>query len=1232
MQINKQDLKFIDFSGGITDYDMPGAPTKMRTMDNLHITSDRHVETRPGSEIHSSTTYQLGTTDPVRTLINFDEDSELLGHSAQFIYYLNPTWTSLLGPSGNEPFANNVAATQIDAAQWKSHAFFTSGVKTEPVKIYRDGSDNMQLRTAGLPEFSVSDVYTASTLLTAAIALAVQIKDRMLDHVADFGAAPALHIAEHASVDAALSALVDPTTLAELITYVGVLKTQYTAHIDDARNPYATQTYHAQLSNSDQPAFGEIKDPILNLDLDSELPDPPTTTEECITILNDIRNKYNWHTNAPITHQGADSTSAVKWGLYQVALDAIDPEAKTPVMSPNHESFIRYVNNLRGEYNLHLNTTNNRHRYLDTTLQIIAPAATTLHGAVAILALLEFYYAQHFRDANYDDIDDRFYNDGFYADNDYYVFTGDTTNGSPDIANVSPDPTDVAISPLALTGHYLARVGSSTTNPYQWDASIQPFVLTATVAAVAAGPNLIQMSVNATQTGTFAFAFAGGRAHFDVDRSAGALTSSAMAARNFLENVDLTLEDLDSLALAVEAFAAKLKAHEIGSFDELSNTELAETNQYANPAFTYYALPDSDSFTAKHYIPHSGLIGSIYFPQLALTDAPDSGQGYFEAGLDVGSFLYKFVYRYDYTVGQEDHIDFGTPSESISVSTFISPESLVAGDTDAEDPVEISSIPVLANTSTQNWDTANIKVEVHRTTNGGTVFRKLGELTNGTTTFTDSILDAENTGELLYTTGGVVGNDQPPKAKYIEILNGIALYGNYDEGSESFPNRVRQSILNDPDSCPADFYDEFDEEVTGIGSTRSNFVVFCSNSTYREEGSFDEQGRGFLRHERISDSIGCINHASIVKTDVGLFFAGNNGFYYTDGYQVMRVSSEIEPTYLSYTAGATQKSSLVGTYDKLQRRVLWTMKSTEAAAAPDKIYVFDLNWGIKQDGAFTSWSGNSLSPTALCFFGGYIIRGHKDGYIFRHKDSLYFDPKVNTAVAATSWTVETLRWSLKTTHSDYGSAFLRKYATQLFLEAKQITNVSIQPTTNVDKGRKVDDLRPIRSRKLLDWGDPNMQWTTEFTASAGETIDQRRRFAAGSLRGNYLSIEMGNAYTVVIGSDTLGVADITKTGAETYRATLDSVTYNWPTYSEDYYIRLAGTDYLITSRVSDKVIEFTDPTDTLAAPQANVEWELWGYPKNEKLNLVGFHVAFLPLGQQQHAYQGATSVDGGENA
>lgn len=1221
MELGKQDLKFIDFSGGITDFDVPGAPTRMRVIDNMYVTPDRHAELRQGSEIHGATTYILGTTNPVRTLVNFREDGELLAHSLTSLYYLNPTWTSLLGPTGNQPFANNVAATQIDTAQWKSHAFLTSGVKTEPAKIYRDSANTMRLRTAGLPKTATADTYSAATLLAAAIVLAIEIKTKMLLHVNDFGAFPALHIAQDAAVNAALSALVNPVTLADLITYTGVLKTQYTAHIGDARSPYAGQIFHAQLSNTNQPFFGEIKDPILNFVVDPNLPSPPTTLAETILVLNDIRNKYNWHTNAPITHRGADSTSAVKWGLYQVVAEPIIPADKTPKITPNYDTFIRYVNNLRGAYNYHLGTTDNRHRFLDTTLQIIAPAATTLHGAVAILALLEFYYAQHFRDANYDGVANLQYTNG-----DYYLFTGTTTIGSPDITAVSPAPDT---TPIVVTGHYQARVGTATTNPYGWSGTNTPFPLNSRIVATLSGPNLIQMNANAGLAGTFKFAFSGGRAHYDTDRNADALTSSALASRNFLSTVDLTLANLNSLTLAAAAFATRFKGHEIGSFVELDNADLAKLNQAVNPDFTYYELPST--FTGTTYIPHLGVNGAIFFPSLILFNVPKRGQGYFEAGLAVSTFLYKFVYRYDYTVGQETFIDFGTPSDAISITSFTSPVSMTAGATAARDPVQISSIPVLANTATQNWDTANILIEVYRTNSGGTVYRKVGQVTNGTTTFTDSILDANNTGVVLYTTGGVVGNDQPPKAKYIEILNGTALYGNYDEGGETFPNRVRQSILNDPDSVPASFFDEFDEDVMGIGSTRSNFVVFCTDSTHRMEGSFDSQGRGFLRHEKISDTVGCINHASIVKTDVGLFYAGNNGFYYTDGYQVLCLSNELRDTYRTYTTGATQKSTIVGTFDSLKRRVLWTMKSTEAAAAPDRLFVFDLSWGIKQDGVFTTWSGTSLSPTALTFFQGNIYRGHQSGYILRHKDTLFSDPKVNTLVAATLWTIETIMWSLESTNSDFGSAFMRKYATQLFVEAKQITNVSIQPTTNVDKGRKVNDLKPIRSRKLLDWGDPNMQWTTEFTAEAGSIIDQRRRLVAGSLRGNYLSVKLGNAFTTVIGSDTIGLANITKTAAQTYRATLTSLTYNWPTYAVDYYIKLAGILYLATIRVSNKVIEFTDPTDSLAAPQLGVKWELWGYPKNECPNIVGFHVSFLPLGQQQHAYQGAIT-DGGQNA
>jgi hypothetical protein len=111
------------------------------------------------------------------------------------------------------------------------------------------------------------------------------------------------------------------------------------------------------------------------------------------------------------------------------------------------------------------------------------------------------------------------------------------------------------------------------------------------------------------------------------------------------------------------------------------------------------------------------------------------------------TYIYAFHYYYTYTVGSQTFEDVG-PTVQVSVTNAVAPDVTL---------IAISSIPVLANGSTDNWDTAAIKVQIFRTINAGTTFYYVGEVTNGTTSYNDTASDATiQNAVLMYTEDGTV--------------------------------------------------------------------------------------------------------------------------------------------------------------------------------------------------------------------------------------------------------------------------------------------------------------------------------------------------------------------------------------------------------------------------------------------------------------------------------------------
>jgi hypothetical protein len=334
---------------------------------------------------------------------------------------------------------------------------------------------------------------------------------------------------------------------------------------------------------------------------------------------------------------------------------------------------------------------------------------------------------------------------------------------------------------------------------------------------------------------------------------------------------------------------------------------------------------------------------------------PRIATGFTATGGAGANYIYALVYKYTYNVGSTAYIDRGRP--------YLSSFTGIGTATPSSNPgITVGSIPVLANATGEHYDTTAIKVEVYRTTNGGSVLYYVGEVTNGTTSYADTTSDNTlvTAGVTLYTTGGVLENDRPPKAAYVHSTSDFTFYANGKEVSvssadgEYIPQRVWQSKRGDPDSVPASFYTDIEEPITGISSIKSIPIIFGKNSVYRLDGTFDNSGRGGLFPRKISDKVGCVGHLSIVQTMNGLYFAGNDGFYFTDGYNVQSLSAEdFKETYAGLVSTALQRKRIYGVYDGINKRILWATNNPGGDTGTENNKIFCLYLPVNK---FTTWT------------------------------------------------------------------------------------------------------------------------------------------------------------------------------------------------------------------------------------------------------------------------------------
>ena len=579
--------------------------------------------------------------------------------------------------------------------------------------------------------------------------------------------------------------------------------------------------------------------------------------------------------------------------------------------------------------------------------------------------------------------------------------------------------------------------------------------------------------------------------------------------------------------------------------------------------------------------------------------------------------LMKLVFKRQYnTEGDVTFIDYGEPTASIELLTTY--------------PIVVNFVPI-ANGGAYNYDTANIVVEAYLTESNGTTFYLAASVANsaGTITIT-TILDANLVlNQQLYTNGGVVANSEPMACRVVHICDEVGYYGAVADGIQQLNYRIMASVPSDIDSVPSTFYTDLDDEVMAISSVKSTVVALGRSNVYRLQNNQDELGQGLLTYEKISDTTSCVSGPSAVQTMFGVFWAGYDGIYYTDGYEVRKLNIEFDKTYKTWThtdgeIDYEKSSKIKGAYNRAKNTIAWTVGT---AGGDYQLYILDLTYGIRQNSAFTTWGGVNFECTSLTYYNGNLYRGDSNGYVFVHSDTTYTDPIVNNLVSPVDWATSEIRYNITTADYDFGTAVTRKYHPLVSVVCEATTNLSLQITANSDSGRVQADLKPIRTRSTIIWGTSGIYWGSPgiYWNSRGGVVHQKRRMPAGSLRSTYMSLSFTNAKVAIISSDVLGLVDVDG-GLNTATLTTGGLNFSTSLIAYSIYFSSDGyvTEYPITG-VTGNEIEFTGTVASVTGES----WVIRGYPRGEVLNLLSATINYEMFGPTQSTYTNSQSGEVG---
>ena len=573
-----------------------------------------------------------------------------------------------------------------------------------------------------------------------------------------------------------------------------------------------------------------------------------------------------------------------------------------------------------------------------------------------------------------------------------------------------------------------------------------------------------------------------------------------------------------------------------------------------------------------------------------------------------GSYAYAFSYFDSYTVGSHS-----TTFNNFGPNLYVQAASIAAPNVSS---VSITGIPVLSNGSTSNYNTSGLKVYIYRTINGGNVYYQVGSVTNGTTTFTDNVSDAtlQSTGLQLYTNNGVYENTPPPAAKYITSVNGITYYGNIP----GYPNRLMQSNPNQADCVPVLNTIDFPDQVMGLSNYNGNPLVFTTTHVFLVNGNYTSTGQGSVTWTDITKTIGCVSAASIVQTRLGVFWAAQDGFYWTDGFSFQKISDSINNTYSKIVSTSTIASRICGTYDSVANNIYWGCQLVANGSDNDSFLTLALRWGVSTESTFLTRSNAGVFyPTAVCMFQGNLLHGNKNGYLLSHQSSYNYDAYINPATTPSNWDRKALIPTVSTVVSSLGLPNKRKWVPKVLLTMQNESNISVQIYSVNDDSSNEVALLPFRFRGNFVWGDPNPIWgNNNLYWAYFNAILQMFRFPAGNMRCSYKQLVVTSAFTNIYRSADIGNAVVS---ISSKTATLTG-SIAWPSYLADYYISFSNDGYVknypINLQISSTQISFFDPQST--SPNGTEQWLIRGYPKFETFYFDGIVMYYLPISDQSY--------------
>lgn len=1212
--LDTTEFSVVDFTGGFVDDASSAKPNQYILCDNFTHTREGKLRFRNNMSVF---TYHVtgGLTAPfssanLKAILPFQ--TYLMAYAGQSFYYTSGnSYTAVSDYVSDSTVTGGETAAHISWSVWQSQIFLcmsrpTYGVAgLPPAKIFIDSGNTWRFVTAGLPALPENTNYYSADILANAITLANELRTDLKRHFVDTAGSN-----RHPTNDTVSDAIISNgacSNLATLLALTGQMLEAYQNHVLDKFK--ATPLYHSgSLSGYTDPAVYYYYKFIL------DSTEVPTTLVEACEALNELKNKYNEHESVAgvgtVYHNSIGSTDPISSSSI---VSLVSGPQMTKPLTKVAQAVLQFVL----AYNAHESDAT-EHSATTGASSTYTTAQTTLDTISYALMDVCYLYDVHDQDAET--------NGALHPAAEYLDHTipgVDATKGARRVEPTFENIRKWGVNSLADVVEYL-KVAAALYNAHDSDDT------RGGAHTLADGDHQVELS-DIPEIGDYVYGFHYSRTYSVKDADGNTISYEDVGPVTLVDYDDAPEPDKDpNVIINIPALANSSLSHyptDTLSIHDCETAWTASANVTATANTTYAKV---GTYAAKLAVGSSFVTGLVAYKTLTSTDYSGYQKVSFWIMATVnqaaGDFSIKLCSD---TAGAVAVDTFSVPALTANVPRYFTI------DTSAALGSAIQSVALYINTDNGAVDiylddifavksntAASTKIKIFRTKRDGATLYYLDAISNGTTTYTDRTSDDDLSTETIYTTGGLVERDPAPACEIMHICNDVVYYGYLRETTESIPERIRQSLQGDPDGCPEDFYIDLPGPVRGISSSKNIPIAWTASGTYRLEGLFDETGAGSIRAVPISDVVGLRARYSPVQIDSGVIFAGNDGFYFTDGYQVTPLTKDWPVKYNSDIGSDAFALYIRGCFDRFANKVYWTWKPStiSGTTAPRQILVMDLNFGMKPNMPVTIWRSayaESLASVewsvrdiakweAYSAGGGVLVSAELNGWNMYWSSTSAGDVLIDLSTSAASWITSGAPKDYVSPAFNFGTERVRKWTPRVSFSLKtNATDIALWVKARTES----DTAGNTYPENYL--GDLNYPLSGSFKGH----IYESRRMYAGGFRCMKRQIRFQSPTDAIIHKSSVVGGTVTVTGGTT--ATLSGGT--WPSAVEKYTL-VCSTDPNESSSALRAVVSTrnSDTVLTLATSITNAAYSTWylvGMPKNQDCTLDSYSIHYAYLGQ-----------------